>query len=283
MLTEGEMLMLKSAGLTFSQIVGLFTSGSSTAFQCFCSLITRGIASSPNRTRKRSSLQELFVTLRGNSEVRRTSPTQVKLGKRETKAEDIFMSYMQMSRGLQFFSPRIVACPIDEILTLPLLVDIDGDGLVSWDDFYAFCTLCDEAQYNHVSNPKHCFECLFIDLINEKIKNTSKSAILKKLSDCIQLLRENSVSTMNVLLESVDSCKHDAMLSQSTIDIIFQRIEDEINSLRVNVTVQNSVTSNSPKRLQSTTSFSNDLNDALKVQVHYLPSRFLSKLVHRIY
>jgi hypothetical protein len=268
MLSEGEMLMLKSAGLTFSQIVGLFTSRSSTAFQCFCSLITRGIASSPNRTRKRSALEELFVTLQRNSEAIRTSPMQVKLGKRETKAEHIFMSYMQLSKGLQSFTPRIVACPHDEIMTLPLLVDIDGDGIISWNDFYAFCTLCDEAQHNHVSNPKYCFECLFFELINEKIKNTSKSAILKKLSDCIQLLRENSVSVMNVLLESVDSCKHDDMLSQSTIDIIFQRIGDEINSLRVNLTVRNTVASKSPEKLQSTTSFSDDLSDALKVQVH---------------
>lgn len=272
--------MLKSAGLKFSQIVRMFTSPSPTAFQYLCSLITKGIASSPKRLRKRESIQELFVTLYKNYLATSASPKRGKFPKDDLNAQDIYLSYMQISIGLRTFSPRIAACSLDELLTLPFLIDIDGDGLITWEDFYAFCTLCDEAQRNHVNNAKHCFEYLFADLLNEKSKDTSKSAILKKISDSAEILRENSVSTMNILLESVESNEHNASLSEASIDLIFQRMQEELTSIQsAPISVSHRVVS-SPKRLQqspqreltvnnrdTSEAISKELNDALKVKI----------------
>lgn len=46
--------------------------------------------------------------------------------------------------GLSVMSARMKCLKPDEFLTLAVLMDTDGDGIISWNDFFDFCTVCDK-------------------------------------------------------------------------------------------------------------------------------------------
>ena len=159
------------------------------------------------------------------------------------------MTYNDLCEGFRTFSSRMATFPVDEMLTLALLIDTDGDGCISWDDFYAFCTLCDESQYNHV-NTVHCYECLFTELLLAKTKETSSGLMLKKISETTSILRENNVSTMNILLQCLDSYESDLVVPSDSIDAIIFRLGDElecINKSSDNSLITNGQTTASPR------------------------------------
>ena len=123
----------------------------------------------------------------------------------------------------------IGVCHTDEILTLALLMDTDGDGYITWGDFYAFCTFCDDAQRHHM-NTLHCFECLFAELLHEKTSDICRDESLGDLIKLTGILRQKAISTMQILLESIDSHENDASIPAISIERILRRISEAIHS-----------------------------------------------------
>lgn len=97
-LNEHEQLLLTSAGLKFSQLLGLFTCNQSSAFHALCSLITKGVGASPSKSRKRLSFLELFTALFKNScAINRTIPDKKML----ENPEEVDMSFLQMFEAIK--------------------------------------------------------------------------------------------------------------------------------------------------------------------------------------
>ena len=233
-------------GLTNGDLFGLFASSSSSAFHAICSLIVRGIAASPSKARKRSSCLEFFCALYQNSEWvcgennAVVSQYHAVLGKhtgdrgKKTKQdantqvnpEEVTMNFTQIYEGLKLFSQRLSEYPMDELLTLALLMDVNNDGVVDFADFYDFCIVIDQSQYSHV-NQAHCFECLFSDLLQQKTINVTTS--LPKLESSLISLRQNKIPTMPLLLENLREQAPGVEVTPAILGDVVQSVVSSLN------------------------------------------------------
>ena len=227
------------SGLKNGDLFGLFASPCSSAFHAVCSLIVRGVAASPSKARKRISCLKFFRDIYRNNEAissennavvhqynavlskhtgdgaKNTQPDTA-----DVNPEEIKMKYMQICEGLRCFSQRLSHFSIDELLTLAVLMDVNNDGIVDFTDFHEFCVVVDQSQHSHV-NPTHCFECLFLALLQQK---ANKATCLPKLEAALLSLRENMIPTMPLLLENLREQGADVEVTPAILGDIFQSV-----------------------------------------------------------
>jgi hypothetical protein len=112
-----------------SQLLGLFTSPQNGAFMAVSELITTTCESATSSVIKQALLLDLFASLHRNSTPLYTAAID------EIDPEKIQLGYFDFCDSLRSADLRFNLLDVDEVLTLALLVDTDGDGKISWDDF----------------------------------------------------------------------------------------------------------------------------------------------------
>lgn len=199
-----------------SQLLGLFTSPHNGAFMAVCELITTTCEPATSSKRKQTLLLDLFSSLHTNSI--RLDTTAIN----EIEPERIQLGYFAFCDSLRGRDLRFNSLDVDEVLTLALLVDTDGDGTISWDDFYAFCSVCDE-----VADRESC-ENLFNELLAEKTSDLCQSDELGTLLEILALFSAKGISKMNMLLKSLESSNNESFIS---VDLLRSRMLDFLDNI----------------------------------------------------
>ncbi len=170
-ISESDLALLTSeSGISWLESLWLCEATYQEAFQALCSILTRGKGlCSPTKRHKRKANEVYFASLAG---MKLDSPaSKAKLVAGKTK-----VGLLALANGLAGQSERWASMTADEILSVVIVVDLEGTGSFTWTQFYNFCNLLDSRMDTKigVNTPSVAIAQLYADLVAERqVRRTS--------------------------------------------------------------------------------------------------------------
>ena len=130
-------------------------------FYNLCDLISRGksFCEPASTIQRKSAAGRLFASFAGI------------LLNQEELPQNVAISFPDICAGLQTISERWSEYTSDELLSVALLLDLSGEGSVSYEDFLNFVNLANESLKQNPQKSRECFDTLY-DCLTERIRGS---------------------------------------------------------------------------------------------------------------
>ena len=140
-------------------------------FCSLCYLITegKGFCTSGSQSQQRIAASSLFASFAGMTLDEEELPLNVAI------------SFSDISAGLQAITEKWSAYTADQLLTVALLLDLSGEGSVSYEDFLSFIQLANDSLQQDPSHSQDCF-LTFYDCLIERIRGSLQGTIRNEIS-----------------------------------------------------------------------------------------------------
>jgi hypothetical protein len=156
---ELERIISDEEGLRF--IWYAFLDDAREPFHRLCDLTTcgKGFCSPASSSQQRIAASCLFASFAG-----------IKLSEEELPL-NVAISFTDIAAGLQTISESWSAFTPDQLLSVSLLLDLSGEGSVSYEDFLSFVQLANDSLQQDPSHSEECF-LTFYDCLIERIRGS---------------------------------------------------------------------------------------------------------------
>ena len=130
-------------------------------FYNLCDLISRGkcFSGPASTSQRKSAAGRLFASFAG-----------ILLNQEELPL-NVAISFPDICAGLQTLSEKWSQYTFDELLSVALLLDLSGEGSVSYEDFLNFVNLANDSLKQDPKKHRECFDTLY-DCLAERIRGS---------------------------------------------------------------------------------------------------------------
>lgn len=156
---ELERIISDAEGLRF--IWYAFLDDAREPFHLLCELITcgKGFCSPASPSQQRIAASTLFASFAG-----------IKLREEELPL-NVAISFSDIGAGLQAITEKWSTFTSDQLLSVALLLDLSGEGSVSYEDFLNFIQLANDSLQQDPLHSEDCF-LTFYDCLIERIRGS---------------------------------------------------------------------------------------------------------------
>lgn len=133
-------------------------------FHDLCDLLTRGkgFCDPSSMSQKRNAVSQLFASFAGI--------TLNQINQEELPINSA-ISFADVTAGLQTITEKWSEYSSDVLQSVSLLLDLSGEGSVSYEDFLNFTQLANDSLRQDPENPRVCFDT-FYDCLRERIRGS---------------------------------------------------------------------------------------------------------------
>ena len=129
-------------------------------FHSLCELLSKGKGFCDGSVEQRkSAVRRLFASFAG-----------ITLNNEELPL-NVAISYVDVAAGLQTLTEKWSEYSSDVLLSVSLLLDLSGEGSVSYEDFLRFSQLANESLNQDPDNPRECIDT-FYDCLRDRIRES---------------------------------------------------------------------------------------------------------------
>jgi hypothetical protein len=168
------LMILSNQSRLFNFAATCFLKNSSEAFVSLCSMLTL----STSKREQLESRKTFFANLNvSKNQVRNSSKSLTYKNPKESLRTNniisIKLNYYQVALGLKKNSKRWSYFSIDDLLSISMMIDLNRNGHITWDDFCVFTNKVDDYLNKNKSNPRESFLSLYHSIRQALEKNIS--------------------------------------------------------------------------------------------------------------